>query len=239
MSLMNERTRRTVEEIQRSGNMDALSRKVYGLSAADLNIVGKIGAKLGHPGQALEKADIANLQRIYAGQLPAKEVEAIAAKLNTMPSGSRQNIFASILAGDVEGVRVGVPSTPEARQSLGFIQNLSGFSLAEDVDAKLDAGRSKSSDFQIQRPAADNYSTRALLERQIGPTRDEALDSLSSDDSKRQVLSAQFDRSAAKVFGPESEDMSLGETVAHVFDMQWAEDSAKEHNLISEDAGDE
>jgi hypothetical protein len=231
MALFDERARRNLEKIQSHGNMDAVSQRVYGLSAADLNIVGQIGAKLGHPGQSLEKADIANLQRIYSGQLPAKEVEAIAAKLNTMPSGSRQNIFASILAGDVEGVRTGVPATSEARQSLGFIQNLSGFSLAEDVDAKLDAGRSKSSDFQIQRPKEDPYSTRAIIERQIGPNREQALDSM-SEPAQRAILSHQYDEANTKLFS--GDEMTLGETVAAAWDSENIQTEAIDRGLIEE-----
>lgn len=233
MALLDERTRRNLQEIERSGNIDQIARHKYGLPAKSLEVVAGIGARLAHPGAVLEAKDIKSLQEIYANQLPASEIASICSRLNEMPSGSRQSIFASILAGDTEGIKTGVPSTEEARQSLGFFESYSGFGLSSAVDEKLDASRPKD-DFQVTRPKEDPYSTRAILERQIGPDRETALDMM-SEPAQRQVLSHEFDKANTKLFGEGSEDLTLGQAVAAAWDSENIEVEARERGLISEE----
>jgi hypothetical protein len=227
MAIIGAREKNNLKAIQ-SGGADAVSRRIYGLSSRDLETVAAIGSRLGHPNQVLEPKDIAALQKIYANQLPAGEISAIATRLNQMESGSRQAIFASVLAGDLEGLRTGSPSSEAGRSAHEFIRNYQQFDLADAVDQKIDSGR-KDGGFRIERPAADNYSTRAILERELGPDRSEVLGRL-SEPAQREALATEHERGREVLFN--DPDATLHEVIGAAFDVERAEQDGRDLGFL-------
>lgn len=220
---------RNAAALARSPNYEAHVRAKYGMGPRDLEIVARMGTRLGHPGQALTSTDIKQLQRIYSHVDP-REVADLADKLNNAHSGSRQTLFGCLLAGDADGLRTGVPKTQDAIDANIFFQTYGEFELANKVDTRLDE-RVPHDAVTIRAPAPREDDTRSVIESLLPPSIEDGLE-MSSEQVQRDYLGARMDASMEKL---KDEELSTRDTLAAAFDFDRAVGLGRDLNLMPEE----
>jgi len=226
--------RRTLRDARNNpADFDAAVRQYTGLDTATTIRMLGLHRKL-HAGQALDARDTKWLQATHPEV--AHEIPAMVAAVNRQAPHTRANLFLGILCEDANVMQGRLHEASDRFKELStFVADFHRESISSEVSARTD--ERVDSDIAartIEKPQADPFSTRAILESQMGGREarlaSDALESGSPDAEvlMRSHLVSKAERAIERLEpGAKDEstgrDLSTRDSVAAAFDLHEAE----------------